>query len=110
MAGKFVLKASGDQSMFNLHAGNGQIVLTSERYVSKSSALNGIESVKTNAADDARYELSEGGTRFSLKAGNGQVIGTSQTYTSESAAREGMQAVKRAAADATTQDLTTAPA
>ncbi len=106
MAGKFVLKASGDQSMFNLHAPNGQIVLTSERYVSRSGALGGIESVKTNAADDARFELSESGTRFNLKAANGQVIGTSQVYASESAAREGMQAVKRAADGATTDDQT----
>ena len=104
MAGKFVLKASGDQWMFNLLASNGQVVLTSERYVGKSGALGGIESVKTNAADDGRYELSESGTRFNLKAGNGQVIGTSQAYSSESAAREGMQAVKRAAEGASTED------
>ena len=106
MAGKFVLKASGDQSMFSLHSSNGQIVLTSERYVSRAGAMNGIESVKKNAADDARYELTESGTRFNLKSGNGQVIGSSQNYASESAAREGMQAVKRAAVDASVEDQT----
>ena len=54
MAGKFVLKRSGkdqDGFMFTLLAGNGQVVLTSERYEAKASALNGIESVKTNAAN-----------------------------------------------------------
>jgi uncharacterized protein len=49
MAGKFVLKKSGDQFMFNLKAANGEIIATSERYTTKAGALNGIESVKTNA-------------------------------------------------------------
>lgn len=49
MAGKFVLKKSGDQFMFNLKAGNGEVVATSERYTTKQAALNGIASVKTSA-------------------------------------------------------------
>jgi hypothetical protein len=32
MAGKFVLKKSGNQYMFNLKAGYGEIIATSERY------------------------------------------------------------------------------
>jgi uncharacterized protein YegP (UPF0339 family) len=52
MAGKFVLKkgASGKYH-FNLHASNGQIIATSETYERKQAALNGIASVKANAAD-----------------------------------------------------------
>lgn len=107
MSGKFELKNSGDQFMFNLLAGNGQIVLTSERYTTKAAAQNGIESVKSNAGNDERYELTESGVRFNLKAANGQVIGTSQSYSSESAAKDGMDAVKRAAEGATTDDQTT---
>ncbi|QIM20756.1 DUF1508 domain-containing protein [Phycicoccus sp. HDW14] len=49
MAGTFVLKRSGTQFMFNLKAGNGEIIATSERYTSKQKALAGIESVKSNA-------------------------------------------------------------
>jgi uncharacterized protein len=50
MAGKFVLKkGSTGKYHFNLVASNGQVVATSEAYESKASALNGIESVKTNA-------------------------------------------------------------
>jgi uncharacterized protein len=49
MAGKFVLKTSGDQFMFNLKAGNGEIIATSERYTTKEAAKNGIQSVKDNA-------------------------------------------------------------
>ena len=38
---------------FSLVATNGQVIATSEAYESKASAVNGIESVKRNAADAA---------------------------------------------------------
>ncbi len=51
MAAKFELKtAKSGQFHFNLKAGNGQVIATSEMYESKASALNGIESVRSNAA------------------------------------------------------------
>ena len=51
MAGKFVLKkGSSGKFHFNLLAGNGQVIATSEAYESKQSAMNGIHSVKENAA------------------------------------------------------------
>jgi uncharacterized protein len=50
MAGKFVLKkGSTGKFHFNLVAGNGQVIATSEAYESKSAAMNGIKSVQTNA-------------------------------------------------------------
>ena len=50
MAAKFVLKkGSTGKYRFNLVAPNGQVIASSETYESKSSALNGIESVKRNA-------------------------------------------------------------
>lgn len=36
---------------FRLKAGNGEIILTGEGYKAKNSCLNGIESVRKNAAD-----------------------------------------------------------
>lgn len=52
MTGKFELFTDkGGQWRFNLKASNGQIIASSEGYSSKSSALNGIESVRTNAPD-----------------------------------------------------------
>lgn len=52
MAGKFELKETKNgQFMFNLKASNGQIIATSEQYTTKAAALNGIESVRKNAAD-----------------------------------------------------------
>jgi len=50
MSGKFVLeKGSSGKYHFNLLAGNGQVIATSQHYDSHESALHGIESVKTNA-------------------------------------------------------------
>lgn len=51
MAAKFVLtKGSTGKYRFNLVAPNGQVIASSESYESKDGALNGIESVKRNAA------------------------------------------------------------
>lgn len=52
MSGKFVLKKNGSGGFhFSLLASNGQVIATSEVYNSKAAALNGIQSVKTNAPD-----------------------------------------------------------
>ena len=110
MAGKFELKKSkNDKYFFNLLAGNGQIILTSEMYEAKASALNGIESVKKNSPDDARYARlngKDGSSYFSLKAANSQVIGQSQMYSSEKARDGGIDSCKANGADAKLSDLT----
>ena len=52
MAGKFVVKkGSSGKFHFNLVASNGQVIASSETYETKSSAMNGIESVKRHAQD-----------------------------------------------------------
>lgn len=52
MAGKFELyKDAADKFRFRLKASNGQIIATGEAYNTKASALNGIESIRKNAAD-----------------------------------------------------------
>ncbi|SHK08196.1 YegP family protein [Chryseobacterium polytrichastri] len=49
---KFERKTSSNgKPFFNLKAGNGQIIGTSEMYESESGRENGIESVKNNAPD-----------------------------------------------------------
>ena len=54
MAGKFELYTDkSGKFRFRLKAGNGQIIAVGEAYDSKASALNGIESVRKNAADAA---------------------------------------------------------
>lgn len=50
MAAKFVItKDSAGEFRFALKSSNGETIAISEGYSSKSSALNGIESVRTNA-------------------------------------------------------------
>lgn len=109
MAGKFELKSSKDQFMFNLKASNGKIILTSERYTTKSGAMNGIESVKKNARDDAQFERLEskkGDPYFVLKAKNNEPIGRSEMYSSKSSMENGIVSVKENAPSAKIEDLT----
>lgn len=49
--GKFVLKETATGFKFDLKAGNGQVIATSEAYNTKAACLNGIESVKSNAPE-----------------------------------------------------------
>jgi len=82
---------------FVLKAANAEVILRSQQYTSKASALNGVTSVQTNATDDVRYELktaNDGRFFFNLLAGNAQVIGTSQMYASESTRATGIASVK----------------
>lgn len=102
--GKFVItKRANGEFQFNLKAGNGQVILTSEGYTTLAACKNGIESVKKNSADDARFERKEaknGAPFFNLKAGNGQIIGKSEMYSSTAACENGIESVKKNAPDA----------
>jgi len=56
MASKFeVFLDANNKYRFRLKAANGEIIAASEAYNSKDACLNGIASVKSNAAD-ARIE------------------------------------------------------
>ena len=97
MSGDYILKRSGDQFMFNLRAGNHQVILSSQRYASKASAQQGIESVRKNAPDDARFrrEVAKNGSYyFNLVAGNGEIIGSSEMYNTAAARDNGIESVK----------------
>lgn len=111
MAGKFELKiAKSGQFHFSLLASNGQIIMQSEMYETKASALNGIASIQKNAGDDTRYERLVSKTEkpyFVLKAGNHQIIGQSQMYESETARDNGIESVKKNGPDGKIVDLTT---
>lgn len=57
---RFVIrKASNGQFYFFLRAANGEIVVTSETYVSKQGAQNGIQVVKTIAANAQVLDMTE---------------------------------------------------
>ena len=102
--GKFVIsQRKNGEYQFNLKAGNGQVILTSEGYTTLAACKNGIESVKKNSQEDARFERKEakdGSPFFNLKATNGQVIGKSEMYSSAAACENGIESVKKNAPDA----------
>jgi uncharacterized protein len=111
MKSTFEIKRTSDgKFLFNLKAGNDQVILTSQTYQSKESAEAGIASVRQNASRNDYFEekVSEGGhPYFVLNAANNQVIGKSQMYSSREAMRNGIASVKENAASAGIVDLST---
>ena len=109
MASKFEIEEAKDgKYFFNLKAGNGEVILTSQMYKAKSGALNGAESVRTNASDDSLFErkVSTGDKPyFTLQAKNHQTIGKSGFYKSTAAMEKGIESVKRSATDARIDEL-----
>lgn len=116
--GKFVMKETKSGIKFNLKAGNGEIIATSEVYTTAAACKNGINSVVTNAPIAAledqtvegfkteknpKFEIytdKAGETRFRLKAKNGQIIATSEGYTTKKACLNGVESVRKNAVGA----------
>lgn len=98
MSGWYELRRSSDgQFDFVLKAPNHEVILVSERYTAKASALTGIGSCQTHSPYDGSYvrlQSSDGKPYFNLKASNGQFIGTSQRYASLPSREAGIAAVK----------------
>jgi uncharacterized protein YegP (UPF0339 family) len=99
MAGKYeIYKDKKGEHRFTLKAGNGETILTSEGYSSKTSCQNGVASVQKCAAMEAQYERKEaknGKHYFVLKAKNHQIIGQSQMYDSAVSMENGIQSVMK---------------
>ena len=108
--GKFVISTrKNGEFQFSLKAGNGQEILGSEGYTTKAACLNGVESVKKNSQEDARFdrlEAKNGKYYFNLKATNGQIIGTSELYERTASRYNGIASVAKNAPDATIDDQT----
>ena len=104
--GKFVIKKGKDaQFYFNLKANNGEIILSSEGYTTRTGCKKGIKSVQVNSAFEARFEkltAKNGKSYFNLKARNAQVIGKSEMYESEKSRETGIASVRKNAPDAKT--------
>ena len=116
--GKFVVRKTNTGIKFDLKAGNGEVIATSEVYSSDAACKNGIASVQKNAPVAAvenqtvegyaveknpKFEVytdKAGEFRFRLKAGNGQIIATSEGYKSKSGCMNGIESVKKNAPDA----------
>lgn len=116
--GKFVIRETKTGIKFDLKAGNGEVIATSEVYSSEDACRNGIASVQKNApgaavedqtaADFAvqkhpKFEVyadKAGEFRFRLKATNGQIIAVSEGYTAKASCLNGIESVKKNAPDA----------
>lgn len=116
--GKFVIRETATGVKFDLKAGNGQIIATSEVYTTEAACKNGIESVKKNAPVAAvedqtvegyateknpKFEVytdKAGEFRFRLTATNGQTIAVSEGYTTHANCLNGVESVKNNAPDA----------
>ncbi|MBR4504535.1 MAG: YegP family protein [Candidatus Methanomethylophilaceae archaeon] len=116
--GKFVIKKSkNDGFVFNLVAGNGQVICTSQVYASIPSAKKGIESIRKNLGSEIEDQTSKGFEakkypkweiyadkagefRFRLCAKNGQPILASQGYKALASAKNGIESIRRNAPDA----------
>ena len=82
---------------FNLHAKNGETVLSSETYSTKAAAWNGAFAVQAASANAAAFTVktaADGRFYFTLTAQNGQIVGVSQMYTTKTAAQAGITSVQ----------------
>jgi len=110
MSAHYELKPTKNgEFMFNLLAGNNEVILTSQMYKEKSGAINGIESVQTNSQLDEHFERKaahNGQFYFDLHAANKQIIGRSETYTTKAAMEKGIASVKKNGPVTTIKDST----
>ena len=110
MPGKFeVYKDKAGEFRFRLKAANGQNIMSSEGYKTKSACMNGVHSVQKNSQNPDRFAKKttpSGKFRFNLTASNGQTVGTSQSYASDSGCRNGMKSVAECAPGASVDDQT----
>lgn len=116
--GKFVIRETKTGIKFDLKAGNGEVIATSEVYASEKACRGGIASVQKNApAAAVENQTAEGYTaekhpkfeiytdkagefRFRLKATNGQIIAVSEGYQALASCMNGIESVKKNAVDA----------
>lgn len=116
--GKFVIRKTNTGIKFDLKAGNGEVIATSEVYASKDSCMKGVASVQKNAPVAAvedqtvegyaaekhpKFEVyadKAGEFRFRLKATNGQIIATSEGYKAMASCLNGIESVKKNVVDA----------
>jgi len=108
MAGKFeISKRRNGEWQFNLKAGNGKVILTSQGYGSLEACRDGIDSVRRHAIAQANFEkkiAKDGSPYFVLKATNAEPIGSSEMYNSAASRDKGIRSVIEHAAGARVVD------
>ena len=116
--GKFVVKKTATGIKFDLKAGNGQKIGTSEVFTTKAACLNSIASVQKNAPDApvedttvegykeeknpkfVIYLDNSGKPRFKLNARNGEnILACGESFESKNSVLKSIESVKKNAAD-----------
>ena len=121
--GKFVIKQTNTGYVFNLKAGNGEVIATSQVYSSVAGCSNGCASVSRNAPEanledqtvegyatekHPKFEVytdKAGEFRFRLKATNGEIIAVSEGYKAKASCLNGIESVKKNAVDAKIEEV-----
>ena len=116
--GTFAVTTGKTGIKFDLKAGNGETIASSEVYSSTAACRKGIESVRRNAAEanfedqteegfatakHPKFELyadKAGEFRFRLKAKNGEIIAASEGYKSKASCLNGIESVRKNAPEA----------
>lgn len=106
---KVLLKKSEAREPFSFRFTDdeGKVIVKSENYKVRASALNGIKSVKKNASSEKRYErktAKNGKAYFNLKATNGQIIGTSPMFDNDLKRQDVIDLLSSSAASAELDD------
>ncbi len=112
--GKYVIKETKNGGYkFDLKAGNGQVIASSQVYKALNSCKGGIASVTANAPlaaeedqtvegyekqKNPKFEIyadKSGEFRFRMKAKNGQIIATSEGYKSMKSCLNGIASIRK---------------
>lgn len=110
MASKFTINKGGAHGdyFFNLKAADGEKMLGSPGYTTKTACKRAIDIVRVKALDNANYEKrtnENGQPYFVLKAENDLVIGTSEPYLRVADCERGIEMVKSEAPVARVDDI-----
>ena len=112
--GKFEIKqAKNGCPMFNLKAGNGEVIGTSVQYssvdacksVQKNAPIANLEDQTKEGYETAKnpkfeiYQDKRGEFRFRLKAGNGEIILTGEGYKAKTSCKKGIASIRKNAVD-----------
>jgi uncharacterized protein len=82
---------------FDVYAGDGSLVLSSQPYSSEAAALNGAFAARENSIRSERFRINEvsgGGYALELRARNGRTLATSPAFSSRAEAESGIGAMR----------------
>ena len=115
--GKFVISQAKTGYKFDLVAGNGEVIATSQIYKSENTCLKGVDSVRRCCVGEIEDQTVEGFAkvkhpkfelytdkagefRFRLKAKNGQIIAVGESYKKKPSCLNGIESIKKNAPEA----------